>query len=140
MSWRSIVAAAALAEALLIAAAMLYMVIYGVLNPGHPEAFYQQHARVASPWVSLAAGIPIFFALGRWLTKREKGSAVSLWAAWAVIDTIILIAAAGFSGIYQILPFWVASHATKFTSAWLGSKSGERTRKHTIETGPASQS
>ena len=118
--WGAVLGLVVLAEVLLISAAVLYMVIYGHFNPGHPEDFYQRHARVASPWVSIGAGVPIFFLFGRWLSRRGNYSAVALWVSWVVLDTSILVVADGIGAIGHILPFWIASLASKLLSVWAG--------------------
>jgi hypothetical protein len=119
--WGAVIGLVVLAEVLLISTAVLYMVIYGHFNPGHPEDFYQSHARVASPWVSITAGVPIFFLFARWLSRRGiAASAVALWVIWVVLDTSILIAADGAGAIGRVLPFWIASLASKLLSVWAG--------------------
>jgi hypothetical protein len=117
--WGTVLGLVVLAEILLISAAVLYMVIYGHFNPGHPEDFYQRHVRIAGPWISIAAGIPIFFFFARWLARRGSYSAVAFWVIWAMLDTSILVAAEGAVAI-GILPFWIASLATKLVSVWAG--------------------
>jgi hypothetical protein len=118
--WGAVLGLVVLAEVLLISAAVLYMVIYGQFNPGYPEDFYQRHIRVAGPWISIVVGIPIFFFFARWLARRGNYSAVAFWVIWAVLDTSILIAADGAGAIGHILPFWIASLASKLLSIWAG--------------------
>src|ERR1700682_1028334 len=116
--WGAAICLVVLAEILLISATVLYMVIYGHFNPGHPEDFYQRHVRIAGPWISITVVIPIFFFFARWLARRS--SAVAFWVIWAVLDTSILIAADGPSAVGHILPFWIASLASKLFSVWAG--------------------
>jgi hypothetical protein len=127
--WGAVLGSVALAEVLLVAAAVLYMVIYGnVFNPGHPQGFYDRHVRLAGPWISIAAGMPLFFFLARSLVQGGSAirNAVALWAMWAVADTAILIAADGFGGIGRILPLWAASHLTKIAAIWAAVRFQER--------------
>jgi hypothetical protein len=117
--WGTVLGLVVLAEVLLVSATVLYMVIYGHFNPGHAEDFYQRHVRVAGPWISITAGVPIFFLFARWLARRGNYSAVAFWVIWAVLDTSILIAAE--RGVeLSILPFWIASLASKLVSVWAG--------------------
>jgi hypothetical protein len=100
------------------------MIVCGALNPGHPEEYYQHHVRAAGPIVSILAGIPVFFLLAGWQSRKAKGKAgaIALWMVWAVLDTAILLGLEGPGAIGPILPFWLASHATKFASAWAGAR------------------
>ena len=44
---------------------VLYMVVYGhLINPGHPDQFYQDHVQVAAPYCSIVAGIPLMLLAG----------------------------------------------------------------------------
>src|SRR5437588_59855 len=95
MRWGKVCGLAVAAEVALIGATVIYMVIYGMFNPGHPEEFYQQHVRAAGPIISIVVGIPLFFLLARWLARRApKGAgqqtAIALWVVWALLDTAIL--------------------------------------------------
>ena len=131
--WGTVCGLAVAAEVVLIAAAVLYMVIYGGLNPGHPEEFYQRHVRSAAPILSIAVGMPLFFLLARWLARRAakgagKANAIALWVVWAVLDTAFLCAAGGVGAIAEILPFWLASYTTKLAGAWAGQNWGQATQ------------
>jgi hypothetical protein len=126
--WGRIAGLAIVAEVLLVLSAVLYMVVYGYLiHPGETDAYYEAYARIASPYVAICAGLPIFFLLSRWLARkappRALAHALALWVAVVVLDTGILIGMEGFAGIARILPFWLTSHATKLLGAWLGSRS-----------------
>lgn len=120
---------------LLVGAAVLYMVVYGhVFHPGYPQEFYDRHVRAAGPWISIVAGVPIFFFLAERLARRAgsgsgRRSVVALWAIWAIADTAILAAAEGLGGIVRILPLWCLSLLTKLAGIWLGVRFQER--RHT---------
>ena len=120
--WGRVIGLAGLAEVLLVLASILYMVIYGFFYPGHPEEFYQQHVRVAGPWISIVAGMPIFFLFARWLARDSVVAALAFFAIWAALDNSILVAIDGASGIWRIFPLWAASHATKLLSVWAGAR------------------
>jgi hypothetical protein len=126
LRWGAIVGLAVLAEVLLIASAVLYVVIYSyAINPHQPNSVYEAHARVASPWVSIAVGLPLLYLFSPWIARRSPAglaNGLAIWACLFVVDNAILIGAAGFKGITDILPFWLASHATKLLGAWAGGR------------------
>lgn len=70
--WFAVAGLAAASEVLLVAVTIVYMIIYGNLNPGHAQDYYERHVRVAGPWISIPAGLPIFFVFARWLAKRAR--------------------------------------------------------------------
>jgi hypothetical protein len=126
-----VLALAVFAEVLLIVSAILYMVVYGAFNPGHPQEFYERHVNAAGPWISIVCGFPIFFALAYWLARRVTknpaigktgvtGSAIGFYAIWAIMDTAFVLAFGGVAGIAGILPIWLASHASKILGVWAG--------------------
>lgn len=128
-----IVGAALLVMALNVGVSILYMFIYGYLiNPGHPEQFYQEHVQTAAPWCSIIAGAPLMFLICRWLASRwERASAVraavSVWVVYAAIDLLVL----GGSWMNSSPKPWlialvVISLATKLAAAYLGGTSGAR--------------
>src|SRR5688500_17511647 len=79
---------------------ILYMVVYGhVINPGHEKAYYQEHIKIAAPYCSIVAGIPLMFLAGWWVGGFwEVGlgvqSALIVGLAYAVID-LAIVAASG---------------------------------------------
>lgn len=80
--WRAVAGSFVLAEVALIGAAFAWVAIYShALNPGQPFAVYQAHAQVAGPWVSILMGMPVFFALGRWVLVN-KPSAWTLYGLY----------------------------------------------------------
>lgn len=81
-------------------------------------------SRVAGPDCSIVAGIPLMFAAAWWVTgwwRRELGMrpAWVVWAAYATIDLLVLLAA-GLS--LQIGLLFAVSFATKLAAALLGAK------------------
>ncbi len=128
-----VLALTVLAEVLLIAMTILYMVLYSYLiNPGHSKEFYEQHVQSAAPWLSITCGIPIFFVLGLWLATRARKypvpannvaksvtvSAICFWLVWSVLDSTFILASGGMAAIQQVLPFWLGSHVSKALSIW----------------------
>ena len=125
----SLVGVALLVMAANILCTVLYMVIYGhLINPGHPDQFYQDHVKIAAPWCSIVAGMPLMFLAGWWVAGWQQSrpvvrTALVLWAGYAVIDFSIL-AAAGMTA--TIAGFFLASFLTKLGAACLGATWRER--------------
>ena len=81
-----------------VAVSFLYMVVYGhVIDPGHPEPYYREHIKVAAPYCSIIAGVPLMFLAGWWVGGWWEGSfaitaALLVWLSYALIDLTILVA------------------------------------------------
>lgn len=119
--WPAVLKSLAIAEVALIGAAVAWVAIYShVLNPGQPLAAYQAHAQLAGPWVSIAMGMPVFFALGRWLLV-DKTSAWALYGLYLALDIAVLV---GMSGRAMPLPWLLValSYLTKLGALALGVK------------------
>jgi len=112
-----------------VAMSILYMVVYGYLiNPGHPKAYYDEHIKVAAPYCSIVAGIPLMFLAGLWVAgwggaagQLGVKAALVVWLAYAVIDLGIVLAA----GAKECLPakMWMliaVSLLTKLAAAYAG--------------------
>lgn len=108
-----------------VALTVAYMVIYGhLINPGHPEAFYQEHVKIAAPYCSIIFGIPLFYFVCRWVGgKWERSFAVKaallVWLVYWLIDLTIILAN------FSQLTFWLSglviiSLATKLAAAYFG--------------------
>ncbi len=97
----SLIGVGLLVLAINIACSTLYMVIYGYLiNPGHPKEFYDEHIKIAAPYCSIIAGIPLMFLAGLWVarwggTDAPLGikAALIVWLAYTLIDLAVLFAA-----------------------------------------------
>jgi len=124
-----IVGSAILIMALNVVISILYIAVYGyVINPGHPEQFYQDYARLAAPWCSIVGGMPLFFFGCRWVTARWETAfrvkaALLIWLVYALIDVTVL-ALGGFKPRLVILT--LVSLATKFGAAYLGVSTASR--------------
>ena len=118
--WGRALGAALLAEGLLIGSAFAWVAIYSYwLNPGQPLAVYEQYALVSSPWVSILAGIPIFYAISRWLA-RNWPTALALFALAVGVDALLL----AMSSNGQLSLWLVAtSHLSKLLACYLGTRS-----------------
>jgi hypothetical protein len=117
--WTRVIAAVLLAEIILVAAAFGWVAIYShVIDPGQPMSVYHAHAMRAGPWVSIIVGIPLFFALGRWLA-RHTATALVIGIGYAVLDGAILWAMS--TDATSIAPWQVVvSFTTKIAAAYLG--------------------
>lgn len=119
----SLIGVALLVMVLNVAASFLYMVVYGhLINPGHPEPYYREHIKVAAPYCSIVAGIPLMFLAGLWVAGWRDGqlavtAALVVWSAYALIDLAVLLAA-GMTG--KVAPLFAISILTKLGAVYLG--------------------
>jgi hypothetical protein len=119
----SLVGVGLLVMILNVAMSILYMVVYGhLINPGHPNEYYNEHVKIAAPYCSIVAGMPLMFLAGLWVTGWWVGqfgvkAALVVWLAYAVIDLGVLLAA----GMTPKIALLVAvSILTKLAGVWLG--------------------
>jgi hypothetical protein len=131
LAW--IIGAAILVLVINVGVSILYIVIYSYLiNPGHGEHYYQEYAQIAAPYSSIVAGMPLMFLMcwrvGSWW---EAGFAVKaallVWLVYAVIDVLVMVAAAMSSEV----PTWMIvltaiSLTTKLAASYLGGRVGSR--------------
>ena len=109
----------------LVALSYLEVAIYAYLiNPGHEEVFYQEHAQITAPWVSGIAGFFVFYAASRWILSRYLSRmfvAIGYPAAYLMIDFLVVLAVASVDWSVFI---WVmiAANAPKWIGAWFGAR------------------
>jgi hypothetical protein len=117
--WGRAIGGMLIAEVGQIAAAFGWVAIYSFLiNPGLDAPAYQAYAQVASPWVAIIAGAPIFYAAARWIA-RNVPTALALFALFAVVDGALAVASGGpFTGL--AMAQIALSYATKLVACWLG--------------------
>jgi hypothetical protein len=89
--WGAALGGALIAMVVLVAAAFAWVAIYAyLLHPGESEAFYEQYAIRASPWVSVAVGFPVFYLVCRWIGSRSPSrawpTAMALFGIYLLID------------------------------------------------------
>lgn len=102
---------------------ILYMVVYGhVIDRGHEEQYYRDHIKVAAPYCSIVAGIPLMFLAGWWAGgwwEREFAvkAALLIWLAYALIDVSVLLTA-GLTRKIAVL--FAVSFLTKLAAAYFG--------------------
>jgi hypothetical protein len=120
----SLVGVALLVLVVNVAMSFLYMVVYGYLiNPGHPKEYYDEHVKVAAPYCSIVAGIPLFFLAGLWAAGWWGGikAALVVWLAYAIIDLAVSLAAGLAAAMTANLAVLIAiSLLTKLAAVYLG--------------------
>ncbi|MBX3009961.1 MAG: hypothetical protein KF832_00595 [Caldilineaceae bacterium] len=132
--WGRAVFGTIVAEVAIIAAAFAWVAIYSYLiNPGQPMATYEAYAVVSSPWVSVIAGIPIFYFVS-YSIARTSATALTLFGLFLLIDVslLLLVDTPAALPLLQI----ALSHISKLAASYLGSKRAEE-RARTV---PAIQS
>jgi len=106
-----------------VAVSILYMVVYSYLiDPGHEEQYYRDHVKVAAPYCSIVAGIPLMFLAGWWVggwweAEFAVKAALVVWLAYALIDIGVLLAA-GLTARIAVL--FAVSFLTKLAAVYLG--------------------
>src|ERR1700752_1846827 len=131
LAW--IIGAAIFVLAINVGLSILYIVIYSYLiNPGHDEHYYQEYAKVAAPYSSIIAGIPLIFLIGWrvggwWEADFAIKAALLVWLVYAVIDLLVLVAA-GMSGVVpaRLIVISAISLITKFAASYFGGVVGSR--------------
>jgi hypothetical protein len=123
--WLFALLGAVLVEVVLIAAAIAWVTIYSYLiRPGLTLADYQAYAEQASPWVSVIAGLPVFFLAGRWVGGRTAASAlptaIAMFGIYLLGDLTILLLAKPPVGIWMIGGL---GYLAKLLGCWLGARS-----------------
>lgn len=124
----SLIGVSLLVMALNVGLSVLYMVVYGhLVNPGHPQEYYQEHIKIAAPYCSIVAGMPLLFLAGFWVagwsgasgtgTPLGAKAALVVWLGYAIIDIGVLLAA-GMSTKIAVL--CAVSLFTKLGAAYLG--------------------
>ncbi len=114
---------AVVAEVVLIAAAFGWVAIYShLINPGQPLPVYEQHALDSGPYVSILAGILIFYAIGRWIA-RTRPTALIMCGLVLTFDFAVLVLTS-FTSLLPIAGLVAASYLTKVAAAWWGSRPG----------------
>ena len=138
----SLIGVEVLVLALNVAMSFLYMVVYGYLiNPGHPKEYYDEHIKVAAPYCSLVAGIPLMFLAALWVGGWAWGegdqikAALVVWLAYAVIDLGIVLAAGAMTTKIALL--CTVSLLAKLGAAWLGALVAGHYAAQSAPPGPA---
>jgi len=93
-----------------------------LIDPGHEEQYYHDHIKVAAPYCSIVAGMPLMFLAGRWVGGWWEGefavkAALVIWLTYALIDIGVLLAA-GLTGRIAVL--FTVSFLTKLAAVYFG--------------------
>jgi hypothetical protein len=107
---------------LLVALAYGWVAIYSHwIHPDEDLAFYQAYARVASPWVSVLAGVPIFWGIGALARARlgQASRATSL-VAYAIYASLSVGVTAVAGSLVEIAGMELLSLATKLAALLVG--------------------
>jgi hypothetical protein len=104
-----------------VAISILYMVVYSyVIDPGHEKAYYEAHVKIAAPYCSIVAGIPLMFLVGWWVGMWP---ALVVWLVYTIVDVAVLAV----SGPTLRMGALVAvSLLTKLASTYLGALAASR--------------
>jgi hypothetical protein len=98
-----------------VALSILYMVVYSyVIDPGHEKAYYEAHIKIAAPYCSIVAGIPLMFVVGWWLGMRP---AMLVWLVYALVDVAFFAVSGPTSRMGALV---AVSLLTKLASAYVG--------------------
>ena len=121
--WRWALAGFVVLELALIGAAFGWVAIYShVLAPGRDLAAYQAYANVASPIVSVIAGIPAFWGAGRIVRRRlgpdARRTALAMAGIFVAVDALLLLTLAENQRYYWTMA--VLSFVSKVGALTLG--------------------
>jgi len=111
-----------------VAVSILYMVLYSYLiDPGHDAQYYNEHIKIAAPYSSIVAGIPLMFLAGWWVSGWWEGktavkAALVVWLAYVLIDITVLVAAGLLTTRIAIV--FAVSFLTKLGAAYVGALTG----------------
>ena len=100
-----------------VAISILYMVVYSyAIDPGHEKTYYEAHVKIAAPYCSVVAGIPLMFLVGWWVGMR---SAMFVWLVYAVIDVAVFAVSVPTLRMGALV---AVSLLTKLVSAYMGGR------------------
>ena len=98
-----------------VAISILYMVVYSyAIDPGHKKEYYEAHVKIAAPYCSIVAGIPLMLLVGWWVGMRP---ALIVWLVYAFVDVAVFVASGPTSRMGVLV---AVSLLTKLVSAYLG--------------------
>ena len=117
------IGAAVLLFAVMIALAVAWVAFYSyVVEPGHDQTYYEAHAGVSSPIVSVVAGGPVFYLVASWLARRRGGGRAA-WIAAALYLLIDLLIIAGAGALLEpVVLYFLGGAAMKLGGTALGVK------------------
>ena len=133
LAW--IIGAAMLVLVINVAVSILYVAIYSYLiNSGHDEHYYQEYAKVAAPYSSIVAGLPLMFLMCWWVASWWEAhfaikAALLVWLVYAVIDVLVLVASEMSTGVQtRLIVLAAISLITKLAASYFGGIVGSRSQ------------
>ncbi len=94
--WLMLTGLVVLLHIILIILSILEVAVYSYLiEPGHDEAYYQEHAQVSAPWVSGIFGFVLTFLFVKLFIDRNRHRhllfAIGLPLVYVALDVLILL-------------------------------------------------
>ena len=128
--WGAAIGGALAAEVILIVAAFAWVALYSyAIHPGETAAFYQRYAERASPWVSLTAGVPVFYLICRWIGSRHPAqawpTAMGVFGVYLALDLTLVLVAGGSPSLSMWL-LLAGNYLGKLLGCHLGGTGAER--------------
>ncbi len=125
IGWIRALATAVAADIVLVGLAFVWVAVWAHgFDPGHDEAHYQAYAALASPWVSVLAGIPLFHLGARWIARRHRprgmAQVLAVVGIYVALDAAIITAFA--TNLGCVIPMSLLSFSTKLVAAWTGAR------------------
>ena len=128
--FRRIVIAAILAQLLLMAVTLAYMMVFSrVIAPSHAQDYYLQHLAIAAPVISIVAGAIISTASPNGLAAMPSSGAISrllFWLLFVAISACVTIYSFGWRAYVADLPITAVAHFVKLAAALFGARVGRR--------------
>lgn len=121
--WLKIIGWALLIHVILIALSILEVVIFStIIEPGQEPTYYEQHAQLTAPYVSIIFGIILFYLISRLLVKKRynkrKLIGLMLPGIYIIMDIVFLLLSDTNWG-QQYLVFMM-SFVTKTLASYIG--------------------
>jgi len=131
--WLKIIGWALLLHIILIALSILEVVIFStIIEPGQEPIYYEQHAQIAAPYISIIFGIVLFFFISRLLVKKRynkrKLIGLLLPAIYIIMDLLFLLLSDTDWG-QQFFTFMI-SFITKTLASYIGATTIKKTNKY----------
>ena len=128
LPWLKIIGWAILTHIILIAISFLEVFLYSLINPGHENSFYEEHAQVSAPYISIIFGFILFFLVARQLCKQAPDHWIAivllLPILYIILDFLMLL---GYDVDWgEHLLVFMASFLSKALGAYLGAIAARR--------------
>lgn len=129
LPWLRMTGWALLIHVILIVISILEVFIYSLIRPSESESFYEKHAELTAPYVSLIFGFFIFFFVLRMFARNRFGQRFNITLAIVAIYTItdfVIVQWAGVNWKEHLLIFTLSAVFKAF-GGLLGAWSIKRT-------------